>query len=129
MLNHNLPTTKTQNGISCTLHGDYYLPDFALPAEKEDCFFGMYGRMRLRYLKEHRPIVYSQLLTSCKLNKHLHEIDEQCTEMVELIVKDMAEQNGVDERLKEENQMLWIGYMNTFKDQALDIVNNEIIYR
>ncbi len=80
--NSNLPKTKTQNGICYTLHGDYYLPDFVLPAEKEDCFFGVYGRMRLRYLKEHRPIVYSKLLSSCELNKQLLEIDLKCAEMV-----------------------------------------------
>ncbi len=85
--------------------------------------------MRLRYLKKHRPIVYSKLLSLCELNKHLHEIDVQCNEIVEQIVKDTADQNGVDDRLKEENQMLWVGNMNIFKEQAREIVNNEIICR
>ncbi len=127
--NNNLPKTKIQNGISYTLHGDYYLPNFALPTEKEGSSFGMYGRMRLRYIKEYRPIVYSQLLTSCKLNKHLHDIDVQCSEMIEQVVEKLAKQYGVDEKLKAEKQMLWVGYMNTFKEQAREIAINEIIYK
>lgn len=113
--------------LTYTKVGDYNLPNLVLLQDDRDLSFGKYGRMRQRYLEHHRRGMWINLLTSCKLNEHLHEIDTQCNEMVEQIVKDLAKQNGVTEHLKATDQMKWVGLMNNFKAQAEEIVVNEII--
>lgn len=128
MENKVLQKTKTENGIGYTLIGDYYLPNLILPAEEKDLSFGKYGRMRKRYLEQSRRVLFVNLLTTCKLNEHLHEVDVRCNEMVEEIVKSLAKQDGVDENLKSTDQMKWVGLMNTFKSQAEEIVLSEVVY-
>lgn len=107
--------------------GDYLYPDL-LPPEKEDRFLGKYRRLRLKYLKEHRPIVYANLLTSGELDKHLHKIDKEASEQVELLIRQMAEKQGVTEELKAKNQLEWVGRMNNIKACAEEIVFKEMIY-
>lgn len=108
--------------------GDYYLPNLILQSEKKDFFIGKYGRMRKRYLEQYRRGLFINLLTSLKLNEHLQEIDIQCNDMVEQVVKDLAKQNGVDEKLKASDQMKWVGLMNAFKAQAEEVVIYEVIF-
>lgn len=114
--------------VTYTLVGDYYLPNLVLPAEEQDYSFGKYGRMCERYLKQHRRVFYINYRTSNTLWKHLHEVDVQCTELVNTIMQQLAAQNGVDEKLKASDQMKWVGLMNNFKAQAEEIALAEIIY-
>ena len=107
--------------------GDYYLLDLALPKQKS-VFFGRYGRLRLTYLKRHKRVLYTNLLTSCKLNEHLADIDKQANTTLDLLVKQMAESQGITEQLKVINQLEWVGLMNNIKVSAKEIVLKEIIY-
>lgn len=81
-----------------------------------------------RYLKEHRQVFYSQLVLSDKLASHLEEIDQSASEMMERLIKDMAERQGVTERLKAENQLRWVGMMNNIRSAAEEVVLNNLIY-
>ena len=114
-----------RTGISYELIGDYYFPCLAPPASPN---IGKYGRMRWRYLKEHRRAIYSQLVLSDKLAGHLEEIDQSANEMMERLIKDMAERQGVTERLKAENQLRWVGMMNNIRSAAEEMVLNDLIY-
>lgn len=117
-----------QTGISYTLHGDYYLPDLALPEEERDVEIGVWGQRHLRYIKKNRKVLYLNLLTSGKLNGHLADIDKQAEEMFSRFVKQMAEREGVTEKLKVDNQMEWVARMNNIRSRATEIVNNDLIY-
>ena len=97
--------------ITYTNHEGFYLPYLTLP-RKEDASFGRYGRLRLKYLKEHRRVLYINLLTSGELTQHLSDVDLQAQGMLELLVKQMAQKQGITEQLKAENQMAWAGAMN-----------------
>lgn len=119
--------TDEKTGISYTLHGDYYLPDLALPAEKEKPI-GIWGRKHLYYLKEHKRLVYLNLLTSGRLNKYLVNVNEQAGDMFSRLVKEYADRQGVTERLKAENQLLWVGKMNNIRACVREVVEREIIY-
>ena len=117
-----------QTGISYTLHGDYYLPDLKVSNE-EDRSIGISGKRHFRYIKQHKGIFYTTLITSGKLNSYLADIDEQAKGMFFQLVKQMAEQEGVTEKLKAENQMEWVCRMNNIRSRATEIVNNDLIYR
>lgn len=114
-------------GISYTLIGDYYIPDLKLP-ETENKPIGIWGRKRLNYIKENKKFLFNQLVLSWKLNSHLAEINEQATEMLDRLTEQMAKAEGVTEKLKEENQMLWVARMNSIRNRAEEIVNAELIY-
>ena len=116
-----------QTGISYTLQGDYYLPDLALP-EQEDKPIGLWGQRHLRYIKQHRKILYINMLTSGKLNGYLADIDKQAEGMFFRLVKQMAEREGVTEQLKADNQIDWMARMNNIRNNVSEIVNNDIIY-
>lgn len=109
--------------------GDYFLPNLSLPAKGENLSFGKYGKMRLRYLKEHRRALYTNLLTSGKLNEHLQEVDQQASEQVNQIVKAMAKTDGTDESLKAHDQMRWVGLMNNYKACAEEIILKEEVFQ
>ena len=113
--------------ITYTRQGDYYLPDLELP-DQDNREIGIWGQRRRRYLKEHHKILYYNLLTSCKLHVHLADVNEEASEMYENTVNLLAEQEGVTEQLKSENQMLWIQRMNNISNRASEIVNHELIY-
>ena len=123
----NKQITDEMTGIGYTLQDSYYLPDFALPAEGEQSI-GIWGQRRRRYLKEHHCILYYNLLTSCKLNGYLADIDRQAEKLFSRLVKEMAEREGVTEALKAQDQMEWVGKMNNIRNRATEIVNNELIY-
>lgn len=119
--------TDEKTGIRYTLHGDYYLPDLALSAEKEKPI-GIWGRKHLHYLKEHKRLVYLNLLTSGRLNEYLVSIDEQAEDMFSRLVKEYADRQEVTERLKAENQLLWVQKMNNIRACVREFVEREIIY-
>ena len=119
--------TDEKTGIRYTLQGDYYLPDLALPAEEQQPI-GIWGQRHLRHIKQHHKIRYTNLLTSCKLTAYLADIDEEANEMFDRLVKQLAEQEGVTEKLKAENQILWVRKMNNIRNRATEIVINELIY-
>lgn len=108
--------------------GDYFLPCLSLPAEKENKPIGVWGQRHLRYLKQHRKVLYTNLLTSGKLNSYLADIDKQAEDMFFRLVEQMAEREGVTEQLKAENQMEWVQKTNNTKACAREIVNNELIF-
>ena len=108
--------------------GDYDLPCLSLPAEKENKPIGVWGQRHLRYLKQHRKVLYTNLLTSGKLNSYLADIDKQAQDMFLRLVKQMAEREGVTEQLKAENQMEWVGAMNNIRHRATEIVNTELTF-
>ena len=110
-----------QMGGTYRQEGDYLIPNLALP-DIGDNQIGKYGRMRRRYLKEHRRILYTDLLTSGNLRRHLTEIDQACNERMESIVSAMAKQEGVAEALKAADQMEWVRRMNSIRNRAEEIV-------
>ena len=114
-----------RTGIDYELIGDYYIPLLKAPYSPP---VGKYGRMRHRYLKENKRVLFYQLLTSGKLGYHLEEIDNSATEMFDLLVKQMAEKQGVTEQLKASDQMKWIGLMNNIRSAAEEVVLNDLIY-
>lgn len=109
------------------LQGDYYLPCLSLP-EEEQKSVGVWGQRHLRYIKEYKRAFYTKLLTSCKLNSYLAGVDEQAEEMFSRLVKQFSEKENVTEKLKAENQMLWVRKMNSICNRALKIVNSELIF-
>ena len=123
--------TKTifeEMGGSYEMQGDYYLPCLSLP-EEEQKPVGVWGQRHLRYIKEHKRAFYTNLLTSCKLNSYLSDIDKQAEDMFLWLVKQMTEREGVTEQLKAENQIEWVGRMNNIRSRAMEIVNEEIIIK
>lgn len=119
--------TDEKTGINYTLQGDYYLPDLALP-DGEQQPIGIWGQRHLRHIKQNQRVLYTNLLTSGKLNSYLADINRQAEEMFSRLVKQMAEREGVTEKLKADNQMAWVGRMNNIRSRAIEIVNNDLIY-
>lgn len=107
--------------------GGYYLPNLVLE-DTEVQSIGKYGRMRKRYLKEHRPALYSSLLLTGKLDQHLAEIDETCEERKELLSGQMARQEGVTEELKAADQMEWVRHMNSIRNRVEEVVLHDLVY-
>ena len=116
-----------QNGLWYELQGDYYIPCLVLD-EEENQPIGMWGRKHLRYIKEHRPALHTTLLLSGKLNSHLAEIDNRATGMFDRLMKQLAEKEGINEQLKAQDQMAWVGAMNNIHNVAEEIVNAEVIF-
>ena len=111
--------------ITYRQNGDYLIPNIIIRKTKP---IGHYGRLRKAYLEMHRPILFNELVLSDKLFEHCAEIDEAARNRMELIVRSLAEQNGVTEQLKAENQMEWVRQMNACKAQAEEVVKAELIY-
>ena len=116
-----------QMGGTYRREGDYLIPNLTLP-DTGDNQIGKYGRMRRSYLKEHRPILYTNLLTSGTLHRHLAENDQACNERMEIIVSAMAKQEDVTETLKASAQMEWVRHMNSIRSLAEEIVLTELVY-
>ena len=121
-----LPIEMTENGIHYTLHGDYYFSDIS--ASDSHTAIGHYGRMRKAYLEEHLPGLYTRLILSGKLYEHLAETDQVCRDRMERMIAQMAEAEGINEKLKASDQLGWISQMNSIRSQAEEIVLQEIIY-
>lgn len=116
-----------RNGLWYELQGDYYLPCLKLP-EGEQQPVGLWGQQHLRYIKQNHKVFYLNLLTSGKLNGYLADLDKQAEDMFSRLVKQMAEREGVTERLKAENQIEWVGRMNNIRSRAKEVINNELIF-
>ena len=116
-----------KNGLSYTLHGDYYLPNLNL-SEADKTPIGRYGRMRMNYLRENRPGLYTRLLLSGKLYEHLAEIDSTCRERMSRMVPQMATAEGINEALKACDPIVWVGRMNSIRHQAEETILTELIY-
>ena len=116
-----------QNGLWYELQGDYYLPCLKLPEEPE-VHIGVWGHRHRHYLKTHRRALYTSLLASGTVNSYLADIDRQAEEMFSRLVKQMAEAEGVNEKLKSTDQMVWVRKLNNIRNRATEIVNTEIIF-
>ena len=115
-----------KNGMSYTLHGDYYLPDLVL--REEEPIYGKYGMLRKQFLKEHRSAGYQYLLLTGKLNEHMNQTDQEAREQVETLMEQMTEKQGVTEELKVQDQMKWVGLMNNIKVSAEEIILKNMVY-
>ena len=115
-----------KNGLDYTLVNGVYLPN--LVSTETNYEIGMWGQRHLRYIKQHRKAFYTSLLTNCKLNSYLHNVDVRATEMYDRLVKQLKEQQGITELLKATDMMAWVQAMNNITNQAREIVYNEIIY-
>ena len=115
------------NGLWYELQSDYYIPCLTVPAEKEKPI-GIWGQRHLRYIKQERKALYTELLTSGKLNSYLVSVNVQAEKQMILLTKQMAEREGVTEQLKAQDQMLWVQRMNNIRDRSMEIVNHELIY-
>lgn len=107
--------------------GDYLIPNITL-SDEENQPIGIWGQRHLRYLKQHRKILYYNLLTSGKLNSHLAEIDKQAEELYFRLVKQFAKSEGVTEQLKADNPMEWVGRMGNIESRCREIVNSEVVF-
>ena len=114
-------------GGTYTQVGDYLLPDLSLP-EKPAQPIGKYGLLRKAYLEENRPGLYSRLILSGKLYKHLAEVERTCRDRLDIMIPRMAKQQGVTEELKARDQLGWVGRMNEIKHSAEEIILTEIVY-
>lgn len=113
--------------LTYTRCGDYYIPNLKL-AEQPDKPIGKYGRMRQRYLKEYRPVLYSSLILTEKLYPHLLEIDEAANEHMDILMPQLMKAAGVTEELKAVDQMKWVGLANACRAQAEEIIQSELIF-
>ena len=116
-----------KNGLWYELQGDYYIPYLKLPEEEQQPI-GVWGQRHLRYIKQHRKVLYLNLLTSGKLNEYLADIDKQAEDMLTRLVKQMAEREGMTEQLKADNQMECVARMNNIRSSVIELVNRELIY-
>lgn len=116
-----------ENNLTYTRNGDYLIPDLSL-SEQPEKPLGKYGRMRKAYLKEHRPLIYNQLLLTEKLYPHLLEIEQTAQSRLELMMPELMKANGVTEALKASDPMKWVGLMNNCKAQAEEAILAELIY-
>lgn len=115
------------NGLWYELQGDYYIPCLTVSAEEEKPI-GIWGQRHLRHIKQERKALYTELLTSGRLNTYLADINEQAAEQMLLLTEQMAEREGVTEQLKAQDQMQWVQRMNNIRDRATEIVNHDLIY-
>ncbi|MGM9592206.1 MAG: TnpV protein [Oscillospiraceae bacterium] len=116
------------NGLWYELQGDYYIPCLVLPAEKEERHIGVWGQRHLRYIREHKKVLYTDLLISGKLQSYLADIEEQAQELFDRLMMQQAEREGITEMLKAENQMEWVGRMNALRSAVTETVNAEVIF-
>lgn len=118
--------TDKITGISYTLVGDVYIPN--LVSTDTNYEIGCWGRKHKEYIKQHKPAFYTTLLTQCKLNSYLHDVDVRATEMYDTLVKQLAKQEGVTEKLKATDMLAWVQAMNNISNRVREIVYKKIIY-
>ena len=128
-MNNELPKTKIdkRTGIEYHLEGNYYIPNLAMP-KQEKIILNKYGRMRLKYLKEHKNADYTIMLMDGTLNTHLKEIQETADNRVQQIASELKVKSNLTEDMKNTDMLYWVGTMNTIKNQAEEIICNELIY-
>lgn len=115
------------SGLWYERQGDYYIPRLVLD-ETDTSPIGMWGRKHQQYLKEHRPILYSNLVLSGKLHSYLADIDTQARNKLHLLITRLAEKEGINEQLKSQDQLAWVGAMNNIRNRAEEIILQEVIY-
>lgn len=113
-------------GISYTLVGDVYIPN--LVSTDTNYEIGCWGRKHKEYIKQYKPAFYTTLLTQCKLNSYLHDVDVRATEMYDILVKQLAKQEGVTEKLKATDMLAWVQAMNNISNRVREIVYKKIVY-
>ena len=118
----------SNNGLDYTMVNGYYLPNLTVAAPTEQHPTGRWGRLHKRYLKEHHPIRYNQLLLSGELGSYLAKLDKQAEEQLALIIRQMQEAEGVDEALKAADQLEWVRRMNSIRNRAEEIIKSELIF-
>lgn len=116
-----------KNGLWYEKQGDYYLPCLELP-EEENKPIGIWGQRHLRYIKQYKRVFYANLLTECKLNSYLADVDKQAENLFCRLVKDLAEKENVTEKLKAENQMLWVQKMNNIRSSVSEVIHKRLIF-
>ena len=128
-MNNELPKTKIdeRTGIEYHLEGDYYIPNLAMP-KQEKIILNKYGRMRLKYLKEHKKADYYIMLVDGTLNTHLKEIQETADNRLQQIISELKAKSNLTENMKNIDMLYWVGTMNSIKAQAEEIVFSELIY-
>ena len=128
-MNNELPKTKIdeRTGIEYHLEGNYYISNLAIP-KQEKIVLNKYGRMRLKYLKEHKKADYTIMLMEGTLNTHLKEIQETADNRVQQIISDLKAKSDLTEEMKNTDMLYWVGTMNSIKAQAEEIVFSELIY-
>lgn len=108
--------------------GNYYIPNLTLPKPRRTGNIGKYGRLKLNYMKKHNIPEYTEMLLNNELNSYLLDIEDECKNKIEILIKQMAEKENITEKLKANNQLEWVGQMNSIKQSAEEIVLNELIY-
>ena len=108
--------------------GDYYIPNLTLPKPRRTGNIGKYGRLKLNYMKKHNIPEYTEMLLNNQLNSYLLDVEDECKNKIETLIKQMAESENVTEELKANNQLEWVGKMNSIKQSAEEIILNELIY-
>ena len=116
-----------QSGGTYTMQGDYRMPHITLPAEDERPI-GVWGQRRLRYLKQHRKVLYYNLLTSGKLHSHLADVEEQAQDLFSRLVKEYAEKEGITEQLKATDPMKWVQKMNNIRERVMETVYSDMVF-
>ena len=119
---------NTMSEITYSRQGDYLIPDLTLPTEPE-LPLGRYALMYRDYLEKHKRVTYLNLLTSGRLNGHLHEVEQTALQRLELLTKQLSAEQGVTEELKEKDPMQWVGLMNNIRSQAEEVILTELIYK
>ena len=114
------------NGLWYELHGDYYLPCLAIPKE-ENHTIGTWSRKHQQYLKEYHPMLYNDLILIGKLYSYLANIDTQARNKLDLLVTQLAEKEGINDQLKEQDQLAWVKAMNNIRNRAEEIINKELM--
>lgn len=118
--------TDENKGISYTLVGDVYIPN--LVSTDTNYEIGCWGRKNKEYIKQYKPSFYTTLLTQCKLNSYLHEVDVRAAEMYDILVEQLAKQEGVTEKLKATDMLAWVQAMNNISNRVREIVYKKIVY-
>lgn len=126
-MENELPKTDERTGIEYRLEGDYYIPNLVMP-KQEKIVLNKYGRMRLKYLKEHKKADYTIMLMDGTLNAHLKEIQETADNRVQQIIRELKAKSNLTEDMKKKDMLYWVGTMNSIKAQAEEIVFSELIY-
>ena len=118
----------SNNGLDYTMVNGYYLPNLTVAAPTEQHPTGRWGRLHKKYLEEHHPIRYNQLLLSGELSSYLAKLDKQSEEQLALTVRQMQEAKGVTEALKAADQLEWVRRMNSIRNRAEEIIKSELIF-
>lgn len=108
--------------------GDYYIPNLTLPKPRRTGNIGKYGRLKLNYMKKHNIPEYTEMLMNNELNSYLLDVEDECKNKIEILIKQMAESQNVTEELKANNQLEWVGKMNSIKNRVEEIIFSELIY-